>query len=168
MRWEPARWAAAPWSQAAAQVASNGGMPWASRPAMVPASTSPAPAVASHGGALSLMAARPSGAAMMVSAPFSSTTAPVRAAAARVAASLLAHIGLPELVCESLDQYRDTAIALCQDELALPSLRKRVATGKADSALFDGKRFAQHWQDLIERMVARQDAGLPPSSLAAA
>jgi predicted O-linked N-acetylglucosamine transferase (SPINDLY family) len=91
-----------------------------------------------------------------------------RTFAARVAASLLAHIGLPELVCESLDQYRDTAIALCQDELALPSLRKRVATGKADSALFDGKRFAQHWQDLIERMVARQDAGLPPSSLAAA
>ncbi len=44
-------------------------------------STSPAPAVASHGGADKLIAARPSGAAMMVSAPFSSTTAPVRAAA---------------------------------------------------------------------------------------
>ena len=44
-------------------------------------------AVASQGGAERLTAARPSGAAMMVSAPFSSTTAPVRAAAARAADS---------------------------------------------------------------------------------
>ena len=56
------------------------------QPADQPASTSPAPAVASQGGAVSLIAARPSGAATIVSAPFSSTTAPVRAAAARTAA----------------------------------------------------------------------------------
>ena len=42
---------------------------------MIPASTSPEPAVASQGGAEALIAARPSGAAMMVSAPFSSTHA---------------------------------------------------------------------------------------------
>ena len=43
---------------------------------MIPASTSPEPAVASQGGAFSLIAARPSGAAITVSGPFSSTTAP--------------------------------------------------------------------------------------------
>ena len=37
---------------------------------MNPASTSPEPAVASQGGAFSLIAARPSGAATQVSAPF--------------------------------------------------------------------------------------------------
>ena len=46
------------------------------------------PAVASHGGALPLMMAWPSGRAMTVSAPFSSTTAPAWAAAARACDSL--------------------------------------------------------------------------------
>ena len=43
----------------------------------MPASTSPEPAVASVGGALSAIEARPSGAATTVSAPLSSTTAPL-------------------------------------------------------------------------------------------
>ena len=50
-------------------------------PVTKPASTSPEPAVASHGGALSLMAARPSGAAITVSGPLSTTTAPLVSAA---------------------------------------------------------------------------------------
>ena len=60
----------------------------AARP-ISPASTSPAPAVASHGGALSLIAARPSGAAMTVSAPLSSTTPPSRARRAPRGAELV-------------------------------------------------------------------------------
>ena len=46
-------------------------------PSTMPARTSPEPAVASSGGAFSLIAARPSGAAITVSAPFSRTTAPL-------------------------------------------------------------------------------------------
>ena len=53
----------------------------------MPASTSPAPAVASQGGALAAMVARPSGEATTVSGPFSSTTAPQRSAAARTRSS---------------------------------------------------------------------------------
>ncbi len=78
----PAISAARPCSQTAAQAASKAGMPCASRPRQIPPSTSPAPAVASHGGAFSLMAQRPSGAAMTVSGPFRMTTAPLVAAAA--------------------------------------------------------------------------------------
>ena len=83
----PASTAARPWMKAPAAAASHGAMPCASRPAISPASTSPEPAVASQGGADALIATRPSAAAMIVSAPFSSTTAPVRAAAARAAAT---------------------------------------------------------------------------------
>ena len=43
----------------------------------MPASTSPLPAVARSGGALALIATRPSGAAITVSAPFSTMTAPL-------------------------------------------------------------------------------------------
>ena len=66
----------------------EGGIPCAINPRASPASTSPAPAVASQGGALPLMMAWPSGRAMTVSGPFSSTTAPARAAAARACDSL--------------------------------------------------------------------------------
>ncbi len=74
---------ASPCSHAPAQAASNAGMPCASNPAIMPASTSPEPAVASQGGAFSQIAARPSGAAITVSAPFSRTVAPEAFAAAR-------------------------------------------------------------------------------------
>ena len=63
-------------------------MPCASKPNIIPPSTSPAPAVAKVGGALALMMARPSGAAMTVSAPFSTITAPLVRAAARARVSL--------------------------------------------------------------------------------
>ena len=43
----------------------------------MPPSTSPEPAVASHGGASALIAARQSGAAMTVSGPLSTTIAPM-------------------------------------------------------------------------------------------
>ena len=59
--------AASPCSQTAAAAASKCGMCCASRPVTNPPKTSPDPAVASHGGALALIAARPSGAAMTVS-----------------------------------------------------------------------------------------------------
>ncbi len=83
----PAIFAASPCSQAAAQAASNASIPCASRPAIIPVSTSPAPAVASQGGALALIAAFPSGAAITVSVPLRSTTQPALRAAARAAAS---------------------------------------------------------------------------------
>lgn len=90
-----------------------------------------------------------------------------RTFAARVAASLLSHMGLPELVTETLDAYRDRAISLCQDTPRLTALREKVAGAVVGSQLFDGTEFAGHWQNLIERMVTRQDAGLSPVPLAA-
>ena len=54
----------------------------------MPPKTSPDPAVANVGGALALMMARPSGAAITVSEPLRTMTAPLRRAAARVRVSL--------------------------------------------------------------------------------
>ena len=75
----PNRVAASPCSQAAAAAASKAGIPCAISPRANPGQHIAGPAVASHGGALPLMMAWPSGRAMTVSAPFSSTTAPARA-----------------------------------------------------------------------------------------
>src|ERR1700676_1439412 len=79
--------AASPWSQTAAEAAAKAGMPWATRPAAIPVSTSPAPAVARKAGALAAIEARPSGDATTVSAPLIRTIAPVIAAARRALSS---------------------------------------------------------------------------------
>ena len=78
----PKALAAAPCSQTAALVAANPVIPWASKPRTMPPSTSPVPAVASHGLVVALIDAFPSGEATTVSAPFKAMIAPDRAAAA--------------------------------------------------------------------------------------
>src|SRR5437763_5759322 len=88
--------AASACSQTAADAASKAGMPCANRPTTMPARTSPDPAVASSGGAPSLIAVRPSGVATTVSLPFSSITAPLSWAARRARSSLLPASLLPD------------------------------------------------------------------------
>lgn len=87
--------------------------------------------------------------------------------ASRVAASLVTTVGLPELVCANLDEYVTQAVRLAADTPALVSLRQRLADGSRQSPLFDGRRFARDFEQLLLRMVERQDAGLPPDSMAA-
>jgi predicted O-linked N-acetylglucosamine transferase (SPINDLY family) len=87
--------------------------------------------------------------------------------AARVASSLVHTLGLEELICDDVDSYVERAIELSRNDAARQDLRARLAQATETSTLFDGVRFAADWQDLIERMVARQDAGLPPAPLAA-
>ena len=96
-------------STRAAQAASKGGMPWASRPAMSPARTSPVPAVASQGGALALIAARPSGAAITVSGPLNTTTAPDLRAAARASSVFASPPGRSRRAERSAEQPMELA-----------------------------------------------------------
>lgn len=90
-----------------------------------------------------------------------------RSFAARVSASLLHTLGLDELICDDLDSYIGRAVALGRDATALAALRHRLAEATNTSPLFDGRRFATDLAALIERMAARQDAGLEPAALPA-
>ena len=87
--------------------------------------------------------------------------------ASRVAASLLCTLGLPELVCDGLNAYTAQALHYAADRPALAAVRERLAAGRVHSPLFDGRRFARDFEQLLLRMVARQDAGLPPAQLPA-
>ncbi len=91
-----------------------------------------------------------------------------RTFAARVAASLLHTLGLDDLVCTDIDSYVRQAITLCQDDTLRLDVRERIAQATRTSPLFDGTQFASDLQHLIDRMVERQDAGLPPAALPAA
>lgn len=87
--------------------------------------------------------------------------------ASRVAGSLLHSLGVPELACRDIHAYMQTAAALAQDPAAFRVLKARLEEGRLRSPLFDGRRFAADLGRLLQRMVARQDAGLPPVPLAA-
>ncbi|MEY4753661.1 MAG: hypothetical protein RJA44_1336, partial [Pseudomonadota bacterium] len=87
---------------------------------------------------------------------------------ARVAASLLATLGLPELICNDIEQYAAQAIALGRQPAELQALRQRLAEARQTTPTFDGRRFAADLQALLLRMVERADAGLPPAPLPAA
>jgi len=90
-----------------------------------------------------------------------------RTFAARVSASLLHTLGLDELICADVSSYIDQAIAWASNPQALSLLRARVEAARDTSPLFDGRQFAVDLADLLDRMVARQDAGLEPAALAA-
>ena len=63
-------------------------------------------------------------------------TAPGRAFASRVAASLLTNLGLPDLICPDLDAYEALAVRLatCPEELA--AVRTRLAANRLTQPLF--------------------------------
>jgi len=60
----------------------------------------------------------------------------------RVGASLLAAIGLPELICPDLAAYEERAVALAADPAARAALRARLAAHRTTRPLFDTARFA--------------------------
>jgi predicted O-linked N-acetylglucosamine transferase (SPINDLY family) len=84
---------------------------------------------------------------------------------ARVAASLLHAVGLPELVTESLAEYEALALALARDPAQLAALRSRLGANRLTTPLFDTAGYARALEDALEQAVARARAGLPPAAI---
>ena len=59
----------------------------------------------------------------------------------RVASSLLAAIGLPELAAPSLEAYEALALALARDPARLAGMKARLAQNRLSSSLFDTDSF---------------------------
>ncbi len=82
-------------------------------------------------------------------------TFPGRGFASRVCASLVRAVGMPEMVCESPEDYVNKAIALGKDRAALKRCRDKLAKIRDTSVLFDMNGhvraleglYRQMWQD---------------------
>ncbi len=85
--------------------------------------------------------------------------------AARVAASLLHHLGLDDLVVDSDDAFVEHAVAVATTDGALDALRARVARARDEAPLFDMRRFAEGFVGVVEQMAQRARAGLPPGRI---
>ncbi|MGH8199509.1 MAG: tetratricopeptide repeat protein [Steroidobacteraceae bacterium] len=85
--------------------------------------------------------------------------------AARVGASLLTAVGLPELIAPDRATYERLAIELATQPERLAEIRRRLARNRATCTLFDARGFTGSLEALYERMYLRQQAGLAPEHL---
>ena len=84
---------------------------------------------------------------------------------ARVAASLLNAIGLPELVVETDEQYVDLAINLATNPEKLAEIRKKLATNRLTSPLFDAKRYTRNFESGLKMAYDHYLSGEEPADI---
>lgn len=88
--------------------------------------------------------------------------------ASRVSASLLANVGLPELITDSPAASCDLAISLAQDPSRLSSLKARLRANRSSCHLFNTVEFTRDMERMYRRMWEHHLAGkteaivLPP------
>ena len=72
---------------------------------------------------------------------------------ARVAASLLQNMNLPELICENLQQYEQKALYLAQHPTELTRIKQQLTKQKQSSTLFQPKQFACELERILEALL---------------
>ncbi|MEM9304184.1 MAG: tetratricopeptide repeat protein [Pseudomonadota bacterium] len=83
----------------------------------------------------------------------------------RAASSMLLDIGLPELVCDTREDYIDRAVDLASKPERLTAIRERLRAKMAAGPLAERNRqFARALEDAFETMWRRHEAGEPPAS----
>jgi protein O-GlcNAc transferase len=84
--------------------------------------------------------------------------------AGRVAGSLLTAMGMTDLITGSLDQYRQTALALAGDPQRLVALRRKLQDDRDASALFDVRQLTGNIEAAYARMWQTWQSGRAPES----
>lgn len=85
--------------------------------------------------------------------------------AARVAASLLSAVGLPELITTSLADYEALALALARDPARLAALKAHLKANRGSAPLFDAGAFTRGLEAAFTRMHALRQAGKAPEAI---
>lgn len=86
---------------------------------------------------------------------------------ARVAASLLHAIGMPELVADSPQAYEDLAFELASNPALLASMRTKIQANQATHALFDTERFCRNLEAIYVSMWRQSELGDARDALSA-
>jgi predicted O-linked N-acetylglucosamine transferase (SPINDLY family) len=86
--------------------------------------------------------------------------------AGRVAASLLAAIGLSELVTDSPTTYEALALRLAREPRYLAAVRHKLERNRRTSPVFNTVRFTRHLEAAFTTMWQRYQRGEPPADFA--
>ncbi len=84
---------------------------------------------------------------------------------ARMGASILNAIGLPELVGKSRQEYQSIAIDLGKNPNKLQEIKKKLNKNRLTTPLFDTKLFTRNLELAYERAYVRNLDGLPPENI---
>jgi predicted O-linked N-acetylglucosamine transferase (SPINDLY family) len=90
-----------------------------------------------------------------------------RSFSARVAASLLSAVGLPDLAVQTEQQYEALAVGLAEERQTLDAIRRHLNENRLALPLFQSDRFARELENLLARMVDRWKQGQAPEQLPA-
>lgn len=85
--------------------------------------------------------------------------------AARVGASVLDAVGLPELAVPTFVEYERLAIELATDRSRLEAIKTRLVRNRPTAALFDTAQFTRHIEAAYTAMNERRLSGLPPDHI---
>jgi predicted O-linked N-acetylglucosamine transferase (SPINDLY family) len=85
--------------------------------------------------------------------------------AARVAASLLNAMDLPELITKTQEEYVSRAVYLANNPLRLAEIKKKLELNRETSPLFNGQLFARHIEAAYEEIHRRQLSGNQPEHI---
>jgi predicted O-linked N-acetylglucosamine transferase (SPINDLY family) len=85
--------------------------------------------------------------------------------AARVAASLLRAIGMPELVTASAEEYEQLALGLAADRTRLAAIKAKLAANRLTTPLFDTDGFTRALERAYDLAYDRCAAGLTPDHI---
>jgi protein O-GlcNAc transferase len=85
--------------------------------------------------------------------------------AARVAASLLNAVGLPELITRNSEEYEQRAIEIANHPETLSAMKKTLAENRLRKPLFDTKLITRQIEAAYVAMYARYQAGLAPDTI---
>ena len=85
--------------------------------------------------------------------------------AARVAASLLHAIQLPELITTTQEEYEALAISLATNPAKLGKIRQKLEQNRLTASLFDTQRFTTHLEEAYSAMYERYQEGLSPEHI---
>lgn len=88
-----------------------------------------------------------------------------RGYAARVGASVVHAIGLPELAAASRQDYEDIALALATDLARLADIKRRLTHNRTTMPLFDSERFTRHIEAGFQLAHDRYWDGLAPGDI---
>ena len=79
--------------------------------------------------------------------------------AARVGSSLLASVGLEDLICSNIDIYEELAVTLAEDSEKLFGYRRRLERTRRNCAAFDTERWVRNFEKGLIQIVRRLESG---------
>jgi predicted O-linked N-acetylglucosamine transferase (SPINDLY family) len=84
---------------------------------------------------------------------------------ARVAASLLKAIALPELITSTVEEYEELAVQLAAHPQRMQELRRKLNANRLRTPLFETRSFTKHLEAAYTAILERYHAGLSPEHI---